>query len=92
MRNLNRAAFFMSFALFILKTTLRCGKEVGFLFGFVQEAELFVDEGLDTDAADGFRLVQHLIVECPFHFVFGMGVNVDSEIFPAAQMLYKKMS
>ena len=62
------------------------GKEVSFLFGLIQEAEFLVDERLDTDASDGFRFVQHLIVERPFHFVFGVGVNVDAEIFPAAHL------
>ena len=65
---------------------LEIGKEVGFLLGLVQEAELLVDERLHTDTADGFRLVQHLIVECPFHFVFGVGIEIDAKIFPAAHL------
>ena len=74
------------FLIFRAAHLFEIGKKVGFLFGLVQETEFLIDKRLHTDASDSFCFVQHLIVERPFHFVFGMGVNIDAEIFPAAHL------
>ena len=62
------------------------GKEVGLLLGLIQEAELFIDEGLYPDTADGLRLVQHVVVELSFHLVLGMSIDVNTEVLPAAHL------
>jgi hypothetical protein len=76
----------LPFLVFVPAHLLEVGKEIGFLFGFIQETELFIDERLYSDAADSLCLVQHIVVELTFHFVFGMGGDVDAEVFPAAHL------
>ena len=58
-----------SLLIFLTAHLLEICKEVGFLLGLVQEAELLVDERLHTDTADGFRLVKHLIVARSISFL-----------------------
>ena len=43
-------------------------------------------ELLFENAADSLCLVQHIVVELPFHFVLRMGIDVDAEVFPAAHL------
>ena len=74
------------FLVFTSGTSFEVGEEVGFLLGLIQETELFIDERLRSDTTDSFCLVQHIIVELPFHFVFGVGIDVDAEIFPTAHL------
>lgn len=61
-------------------------KKIGFHLVFIQEAKLFVDERLYLDAMDGFGLVQHIIVELPFHFILGVSIDVNTKIFPTAYL------
>ena len=58
------------FLVFTSANLLEVGEEIGFLIGFIQETELFIDKRLDSDATDSLCFVQHIIVEFPFHFVF----------------------
>ena len=74
------------FLVFTSAHLFEVGEEVGFLLGLIQETELFIDERLHSDTTDSFCLVQHIIVELPFHFVFGVGIDVDAEIFPTAHL------
>ena len=74
------------FLIFASAHLLEVGKEVGFLFGLIQEAEFFIDERLHSDATDSLCFVQHIIVEFPFHFVFRVGIDVDAEIFPTTHL------
>ena len=76
----------LPFLVFIPAHFFEVGEEVGFLFGLIQEAKLFIDERLYPDAADSLCLVQHIVVELPFHFVLRMGIDVDAEVFPAAHL------
>ena len=69
----------LPFLVFIPAHFFEVGEEVGFLFGLIQEAKLFIDERLYPDAADSLCLVQHIVVELPFHFVLRMGIDVDAE-------------
>jgi len=76
----------LPFLVFVVTHLFEVSEEVGFLFGLIQETKLFVDERLHSDATDSLCLVQHIVVELPLHLVFGMGVNVDTEVFPAAHL------
>ncbi|CDC91037.1 uncharacterized protein BN607_00860 [Bacteroides faecis CAG:32] len=74
------------FLVFALAHLFEVGEKVGFLFGLIQEAKFFIDERLHSDTADSFCLIQHIVVELPFHFVLRMGIDVNTEIFPAAHL------
>ena len=74
------------FLVFASAHLFEVGKEIGFLLGLIQETELFIDERLHSDTTDSLCLVQHIVVELPFHFVFGVGIDVDAEIFPTAHL------
>lgn len=74
------------FLVFASAHLFEVGEEVSFLFGFIQEAELFIDKRLHSDATDSLCLVQHVVVELPFHFVFRVGIDVDAEVFPTAHL------
>ena len=62
----------LPFLVFVPTHLLEIGKEIGFLFGLIQETKLFVDERLHSDTTDSLCLVQHIVVELSFHLVFGM--------------------
>ena len=76
----------LPFLVFVPTHLLEVGKKVGLLLSLVQEAELFIDEGLYPDAADSFCLVQHIVIELPLHLVLGMGIDVDAEVLPTAHL------
>jgi hypothetical protein len=74
------------FLVFTSAHLLEVGEEIGFLLGFIQETELFIDKRLHSDATDSLCFVQHIIVEFPFHFVFWVGIDVDAEVFSTAHL------
>ena len=76
----------LPFLVFVPAHLLEVGKKVGFLLGLIQESELFIDERLYPDATNSLCLVQHIVVELPFHLVLRMGVDVDAEVLPAAHL------
>ena len=76
----------LPFLVFVTAHLLEVGEKVGLLFGLIQETELFIDKRLYPDATDCLCLVQHIVVELSFHLVLRMGVDVDSEVLPAAHL------
>ena len=62
------------------------GKEIYLLLVLVQEPEFFIDKRLDTDTADSLCLVQHILIEHSLLLVLGLGIDVDTEEFPATHL------
>ncbi|CBK67743.1 hypothetical protein BXY_27030 [Bacteroides xylanisolvens XB1A] len=52
----------------------------------VEEAELFVDDGLRPPALDKLRIAQHGLVELRFKLLCRVGIDVDAEIFTPCQL------
>lgn len=52
----------------------------------VQEPEFFIDKRQDTNTADCLCLVQHVLIEHSLLLVFGFGINIDAEEFPATHL------
>ena len=62
------------------------GEEIDLLFILVQEPEFFIDKRLDTDTTDSLCLVQHVLIEQSLLLVLGLGIDVDTEEFPATHL------
>ena len=62
------------------------GKEIDLLLVLVQEPEFFINKRLDTDTADCLCFVQHVLIEHSLLLVFGLGIDVDAEEFPATHL------
>ena len=74
------------FLVFAPAHLLEIGQKIGFHLGLVQEAELLVNQRLHPDTTNRLRLVQHIVVELTFHFVFRVCINVNPEILPTAHL------
>ena len=49
-------------------------KKIGFHFNSIKNPELLIDERLNTNTANGFGFVQHIIIERTFHLILGVGI------------------
>ena len=62
------------------------GEEIYLLFVLIQKPEFFIDKRLDTDTADCLCLVQHILIEHSLLLVLRLGIDVDTEEFPATHL------
>lgn len=65
---------------------LEVGEEVGTLLVLIKKVKLLIHEGLHSDTADSFSLIEHIYIETPPHLILWSSIDIDAQILPSAHL------